>query len=286
MKITAIWDAARPSATPGKVFTSDIAPEQLNIEGKKLDMLMLGLKGAVSTAAVAVEDFVGVLSEFVVKVGGAERIKASLNDLIVLSLATYGGFLHIGENTDNTGTNFVGGVKIPIYSQIESGKPITVSAARMAVTNISSETLGLTGYTDHNAKLLKPIHFVKVAHTTAGAAGYEVLGAQVAPMGIMKKLIIKNANHFSDANIDISVQRVNILVDGVLTHELNTLTDAVPLVSVDYVTPLPIADLVRNYAVFDFGEEGIDVKNKRVTLQFDVQDASDAVSWIPVIEMA
>ena len=55
---------------------------------------------------------------------------------------------------------------------------------------------------------------------------------------------------------------------------------------VDAVTPLPIADLLRPYLVFDLGATGIDAKSKEVTIQLDVQDVSDAISIIPVLEIA
>ncbi|MFA6495439.1 MAG: hypothetical protein WCV87_03760 [Candidatus Paceibacterota bacterium] len=289
MKISKVWDGTRPGATPGKTFTADISPEQLVLNGKRLDYFMLALKGAISTAAVAIEDFSVFLSEFVVKVGGEERI-ANLTgqDLAALSAAWFKTIPVIGENTDNTGNDFLSNIKVPIFASIDLAKPITVGASYTAVTNVGTNTIGLTAHCDKSAIAQKAIHAVGIGHTTAGSAGYETLGFRMPPVGVMKKLILRNlpASDFTDANIDVSVQRINILVDGKVEHELNVLTDAEGLAMIDFVTPLPIADLLRPYKVFDFGDEGIDCKGKEVVVQLDVEDVSDAIKLIPVMEMA
>jgi len=285
MKVKKEYDGTRPGATPGRVFTSSISQETIQGSGAELSYLKLGLKGAITTASVALEAFAGVLSEYTFKVKGEERIVLDGGDLVALMAFYYGEVPRFGENTDNTGTNYLGGVKIPIYEKFSADKPFTHEATRTAVTNVGTETLGVSSYWDTNEAERKPIHAVKITHTTAGSAGYETLGFRIVPKGNMIGLIIGQPNGFDDGNIDISVQRVNLLVDGEVMHELNSLTDAVALAEVDYVTPGPIADLLRPYTVFDFRKSGVDVKGKEVTIQLDVQDASDAIDIIPVIEL-
>ncbi|MFA6161773.1 MAG: hypothetical protein WC766_06455 [Patescibacteria group bacterium] len=289
MKIIKVWDGTRPGATPGKAFTADITPEQLVLNGKRLDYFMLALKGAISTAAVAIEDFSVFLSEFVLKVGGEERIAGLTGqDLAALSVAMFGQLPVIGENTDATGTDFLSGIKVPVFASIDATKPITVGASYTAATNVGTNTIGLTAHCDKSAVARKAIHAVGIAHTSAGTAGWEVLSFRMPVVGVMKKLIMRQApaSDFTDANIDVSVQRINILINGKVEHELNTLTDAEPIAPIDFVTPTPIADLLRPYKVFDFGDDGIDCKGQEVILQIDVEDVSDALKFIPVMEMA
>ena len=66
---------------------------------------------------------------------------------------------------------------------------------------------------------------------------------------------------------------------------LNDLGDAKTLADLDYVTPTPYADLLRPFRVFELGD-GIDAKANELALAFDVEDVSDAIVVIPVLEVA
>ncbi len=286
MRITKIWEGTDPGATPGRAFTASIPQETIVPEGKFLHFIKLGLKGAVSTAAVVIEDFADLLSEYVLRVGAENRIIMDAQDLCALSWAVFREPLVIGENTDATGNDFLGNIKVPVFAAADQAKPFTHSAERTAVTNIATETLGATGYWSETAPTRKAIHAVKVPYTTAAAAGYDTPAFRIAPVGNLRYLIIEQPNGFADGNIDVSVQRVRILANGQLHSQFNALVDAIPYPGVDLVTPGPIADLMRPYLIFDCGEDGIDAKGQELTLQLDVQDVSDAVSIIPVLELA
>lgn len=285
MKIAKIWDAADGSATPGRVFTASINQENIVKQGEQLDYLMIGVKGAVSTAAVVIEDFAALINPLTLRYAGDNRLVLTLRELIALSVFYYGKRIAIGENTDNTGTDFLGGIKIPIYQKMETGKDFTIQADRSAVTNIATETVVITGYYD-TGEVGKPIHCVRIAHTTSATAGIETLGSQIVPKGKLIGLIVSTPNGFSDTNIDTSIQRLKLLENGEVVAELNDLADAVALADIDYVTPSPHADLLRAYRTFDFRPAGFDAKAKTLTLQIDVQDVSDAVVFLPVIEIA
>lgn len=284
-KIMKIWDSADGSATPGRTFTASINQENIEKQGNELSFLRLGVKGAVSTAAVVIEDFADLINPLTIRYGGDNRIVLTLQELCALSAFYYGHFPAIGENTDATGTDFLGDVKVPLYQKVEAGKSLTISADRSAVTNIATETVAITGYWDMQDGHTKPIHCVRVAHTTAATAGLEEIGSQVVPKGKMVGLIISEPNGFTDGNIDTSVQKVKIKEEGETIAEFNDLADAMNLGNVDYVTPSPLADLLRPYRAFDLRPLGIDTKAKKITLSLDVQDVSDAVVMIPVIEM-
>lgn len=286
MKVVKVYEGTDPGATPGRGFTASIPQETIIPEGKVLNYLKLSLKGAVSTAAVVIETFAGLLSEYVFRVGAENRIIGNAADLCAISWAVFREALVIGENTDATGNDFLAGIKIPVFAPADPAKPFTHSAERTAVTNIATETIGMSAYYDDTANGGKAIHAVKVPYTTAAAAGYDTPAFRIAPVGKLRHLIINQPNGFADGNIDVSVQRVRILVNGQLHSQLNALTDAVPYTGVDLVTPSPVADLMRPYLIFDLGETGIDTKSQEVTLQLDIQDVSDAISIIPVIELA
>ena len=284
MKIVKIWDAADGSATPGRVFTASINQETIVKMGEQLDYLMIGVKGAVSTAAVVIEDFADLINPLTIRYAGDNRLILTLQELIALSIFYYGKRIAIGENTDATGTDFFGGIKIPLYQKMETGKDLVIQADRSAVTNIATETVAITGYYD-TGEIGKPIHCVRIQHTTSGTAGVETLGSQIVPKGKLIGLIVATPNGFADGNIDTSVQRLKLLENGEVVAELNDLADAVALADLDYVTPSPLADLVRPYRAFDFRPAGFDAKAKVLTLQLDVQDVSDAIVILPVIEM-
>lgn len=285
MKPSKIYDGTDPGATPGRVFTASIGQETIVPEGKFLDHLCLGLKGAVSIGAVVIETFAGLLSEYTLRVGAETRIIANMRQLCALMKAYYDDLPFIWENTDVTGNDFIGGVRVPIQAPMDTAKPVNHAATRTAQTNISVETLAITGYFDEDAKGKLPIHAVSIGLTTAGAAGYDVLGFRLAPVGKLRYLIIENTNKFADGNIDVSVQRVRILVNGQLFGQFNALADSIKNNGKTVGVIDPMDDLMTGMDIFDLGESGIDCKGQEVVLALDVQDVSDAITILPVIEM-
>lgn len=285
MRVSKIWDAADGSATPGRVFTASIAQESVPADGAQLDYLKMGVKGAVSTAAVVIETFADLVAPLTLRFGSENRIVLNLDELCALMAFYYGMVPAIGENTDNIGNDFIGGLKIPVYQKADSSKQFLVSADRAAQTNIATETIALTGYWDTGETGRKPIHAVRIAHTTAGSAGVETLGFRIVPEGNLIGLIIETPNGFADGNIDTSVQRVKILSNGKKVAEFNDLADHSPADELDYVTPSPLSDLLRKFRTFDLRPIGLNAKAEELVVQLDVQDVSDAVVIIPVIEI-
>lgn len=286
MKITKIWDAADGSATPGRVFTASIAQEVVPALGQRLDYIKLGVKGAVSTAAVAIETFAGLIAPFTLRKGAANRIVLNLDELCALSTFVFGNRVAIGENTDNTGNDYLGNIMVPVFDTVDPANQFLVQADRVAVTNIATETVSLTGYFDTGAANAKPIHAVRIAHTTAGTAGIEQFQPRIPAVGTLKGVIIKVPNGFADGNIDTSIQRLKVYDDTQIVAEFNDLGDAETLGDIDYVTPSPYGDLMRQFRVFRFGDTGIDATKGTLSLAFDVQDVSDSIVVIPVLEVA
>lgn len=285
MKIQKIWDAADGSATPGRVFTASIPQESIPKDGDLLAFLKMGVKGAVSTAAVVIEDFADLINPFTLRYGAENRLTLTLQELCALMAFYYKEFPAIGENTDATGNDFIGGLKIPVYQSVEEGKQMLVQADRSAVTNIATETVSLSGYWDTGEEGRKPIHCVRIPHTSAGSAGLETLGSRVVPAGKLVGMMVSTPNGFADGNIDVSVQRLKILADGKEIAAFNALGDHTTPGELDYVTPTPQADLLRPFSFFDLRPAGLDAKAQQLSVQIDVQDVSDAVVFLPVIEV-
>lgn len=285
MKSYKVWDAADGSATPGRVFTASIAQEVIPALGERLDYMKLGVKGAISTAAVVIETFAGLIAPFTLRKGASNRIVLNLDELAALSAYVFGVPPAIGENTDATGNNFLGDIRIPIFDSFESERQFLVQADRVAQTNVATETVALTAYADAGFEDRKPIHAVGISQTTAGAAGIEQFQPKIPAVGTLKAIMFKVPNGFADGNIDTTLQRVKIYKGSQIVAEFNDLADAETLCPIDYVTPSPLADLLRQFRVFKLGNNGIDALGGDVSLAWDVQDVSDAIRVIPIIEI-
>lgn len=286
MRIYKVEDAADGSATPGAVFTASINQKAIPNLGTALNYLKLGLKGAVSTAAVVIETFADLLQPFTLRKGADNRIILNADELVALSVWYYRELPVIGENTDATGNDFLGNIKIPVNDKFDNNAQFLYQLDRVAQTNIGTETVGLTAYADVVADDKKPIHAVRIAHTTAGTAGIEQFQPRIPAVGTLKAIIIETPNGFADGNIDVSIQRLKILANGQEIASLNALTDSSPVGAyIDLVTPSPLGDLLRKFSVYELGD-GIDAKANELALAFDVQDVSDAIVVIPVLEVA
>lgn len=287
MRAMKIQDGTDPGATLGRVFTASIGQETIVAEDNFLDHVRIGINGAIATAAVVIETFAGLLSEYSLRVGPEFRLLGNLADFVALMAFYYHRQPTIGENTDATGNDFIGGVMLPVQAPADAAKPFTHASTRTAQTNVATEVLAETGHWAPEAGGKKPVHAVVITFTSAATAGYQTLDFRVAPVGRLIGIIIAGpaAGGLTDGNVDISVQRVRVLVNGIVRSQFNALADPSYPQMIDYVTPNPAADLIRPYQMYDLRPEGIDTREAVVTLQIDVQDVSDALRLMPVLEM-
>ena len=287
-KVQKVYDAADGSATPGRVFTASIGLEMVPVApgAARLDHLLLGMKGQIATTAIAIETFAATLSEYTLYVGGNTRIKMSMRQLIALMLAYYHDLPFLWENTDATGNNFIGGVKVPVYAPVEAGTPFTHSADWVTQTNQTAETLAIDAYYDTGAEGVLPIHAINVDHTTAAGAGVEQLDAGIPPVGKLRYLILEQVNELADGKIDISIQRawIKSRTQGRVAH-LNMLASHCKWMGRSVGVLDPMDDLLKDFNIIDLGPAGIDAKADELRLELDVQDVSDAVSITPVMEL-
>ena len=281
------WDAAMPSATLGRVFTASIGQETLVNGGAFLDHLSIGYHCGITTGAVTIESAIDNLALFTLRYGADTAIQLDGNDLIALSAFYYGQLPTIHENTDATGDNFVGAIKVPVQRKSDPSKPFSMSADFLAVTNTGDQTLSVTGYWLDQDYGRKPVHAVVVTETSAGATGADLRNWRIPPIGRLVGLIgaMPAASDMGEGNQSLSFNRVNLVVDGEVQIELNTLNDNLPTEESEYLTKLPIGDLIHRYKRFDLRPEGLELVGKVVNIQIDNEDASDALRWIPVIEL-
>lgn len=281
-----IRDGADPGATMGADFTASITESALNPKGKFLDHFLLSLNGTVSTAAVAIETFLGLLNPFIFKAGSETRIQLRARDLVALMAFFYSRTPQIWENTDATGSDFALGIKIPIQEIISPEQSYTYAATRVAQTNISIETLALTAVYQDDAKGRKPIVAVELPYTTAAATGYTQLGVELPPIGKMIGLLVFQTIGPSDGLFVSSIQRFQIQENGQNTSKIPASIGATLGCGIFDGTLSPLADALKYYNAFDFRDEPIDLAAKKVTFSVDVEDASDATRFIAIIEKA
>lgn len=277
-------DGADPGANLGAAFTASIGETNIPPKGSFLSHFTIGLRGAVSTAAVALEAFVDVLNPFTFKVGQETRIQLRGRDLIALMAWYFKEMPMVWENTDNTGSDFVLGIKIPINEKIDPSNTYTYAATRNAVTNIGSETLALQATYLSDDKGRKPIIAVELPYTTAAATGYTQLGVKMPPLGKMIGLLVFNTTVPVDGAASFSIQRVQIMENGQQTSKLLGACSGVLPAGVADGTLSPIVDVLKGYQVYDFRDEPIDTKAAEITFSVDVQGTSEATRFIAVIE--
>jgi len=286
MRYDQIWDAAESGNTPGRVFTSSINDEQIIPKGAFLDHLLMGLKGAVSTSAVAIETFIGVLSQYTFKAGAETRIQLSGRQLVALMAFYYGQLPLIWENTDATGNDFVFGIKVPIQEKIADERPLSHSATHASVTNIGTETILIYGAYFNEDKGKKPIHAVAIPYTTAAAAGLTNLGVKIPSIGKLLGLLVQHNSVFADGQVYSSINHIQLVEDGLVSNYLPAAGGANlgPMRTVGVLDPMD--DLLKVFSVFDFREDPIDLSGKTVEVKVDVQETSVATYIIPIIERA
>lgn len=284
MFVDVLRDGTDPGATLGAAFTASMIETQIPPKGKFLDHFLLSINGTVSTAAVALETFVGLLNPFVFKAGQETRIQLRARDLIALMAFFYNRVPRCWENTDNTGSDFVLGIKIPIQETIDAGQTYTYSATRVAQTNISVETLALSAVYYEEAAGKKPIIAVELPYTTAGAAGYTNIGVELPPLGKLIGLLIFNTTIPADGTFLHSIQRIQMLESGQATSKFLASVHDSLAAAVGLASNPPLADVLNNYTMVDLRESPVDLKEKRITFSVDVEATSEATRFIAVIE--
>ena len=279
-----LLDGPDPGANMGIAFTADIADRELIPQGKYIDHLRLTLQGAVSTAAVTLESFVALLNQFNFKVGAETRIQLNGQDLIALSMFYYDLLPKMWENTDNTGFDFIEGIKIPIQETVDTTKKYSFNAKWATVTNIATSTLGLGAMYLDDSQGRKPLVIQQIPYTTAGATGYTNALFSLPQIGKLVGLMIYQTTVPTDSAIKYDIQRLQLVQGGVLTSKFPLPQFGGMSAGVADGTLSAMNKLFDNYSFIDFRDEPVDLTAAKVEFICDVETVSEATRFIAIIQ--
>lgn len=278
-----ILDGANPGGNLGQSFAANINSTQLAPKGKFLDYLIIGLKGAVSIAPVTVTTALAAISQFTFKAGQETRIQLNGRDLVALMSAFYKTLPLAWQNTDNTGTTYVLGIKVPIQETIDNNISYTYSFNYTAQTNFATPVLSMTAVYKESDGGKKPILAVPVAYTTPAATGTTSVNSRLTNLGNMAGLLIFNTTAPTDAGDVYDIQRVQLVENGKQTSLL-TGANVDPLPGIHgYADATKFGNVLQPYQYFDFSDEQVNVKDGYVEFIVDVETVSEATRLIPII---
>lgn len=279
-----ILDGSNPGGNLGQAFAANISSTQLAPKGTFLDHFVIGLKGTVGTAPVTLESAMGAISQFTFKAGQETRIQLSGGDLVALMAAFYKELPLAWENTDNTGSTFILGIKVPVQEKIDSGIAYTYSFNYTAVTNFTPVLLSMTAVYLNDGGTKKPIIAVPVSFTTPGATGSTSINARLTNLGNLIGLLLRNTTAPADGADLYDIQRVQLVESGKQTSLLIA-SNPSPLEGISgYATLNPFGEMLHPYSYWDFSAEPYDVKSAYMEFIADVEVVSEATSLIPIVE--
>lgn len=282
--IDTLFDAAAPNAEPGNTFTSNQGPNVMPPKGVFLDHFKMTIFGDVATAPVTIETVSLVMSQFTFKVGAETRIQLGLQDLIAVMSVFYGVLPQIWENSDNTGTSYIAGVKIPVHETIQPNTTYSWSANYSAQTNFTVVKMVLEAvYLSANPGK-KPLILVPISWTTPGSTGMSAINARLQNLGNLIGLLLFNTTLFSDGLDVAEIQRIQLVENGKQTSMLNVLNAHNIEGQADYGDLAPMGETLQNYAYWDFSADPINVADKYLEFIADVEATSGATRLIPIIE--
>lgn len=281
-----ILQGADPGGNLGSAFTASLPERELIPKAKYLHELLIGMKHDNATAANTAEASLDILQPFILKVGQETRIQLRGRDLVALQAFWYGEMPRIYEADAATDDFKVGGIRVPVYETIDRNQSYSWGATRVALTNASGEVLEVAGRWSDNILKPKPIYAVEQPFTTAAATGRTNLNIQLPRLGKLVGLIVFNTNAPTNTTDASSVQRVQLYIEGQRGPQYNIGTRGyVPGLQVGAQDSPPF-DILAPYSFVDLREDPIDVKGQSVEIEVDVEDATDAVRIIPIIEKA
>lgn len=278
-----IYGGANPGANLGGAFTASLAERELVAKSVYLDNLVIGLKHDNASSANTAEDSLNILNPFILKANQETRIQLRGRDLVALMAFMYRSLPRIYEADAATDDFKVFGIKVPVFESIKSDVAYSWSAAYSALSNASGGVLSLAANWHDKVLEEKAIVAVEQPYTTAGATGRTDINNVVPQVGEMIGLIVFNTTAPGNTADTGSIQRVQLSINGVKESEYNLISggqlDGFAFCSQD----TPPFDILSPYTFIDLLRDPIDCVNQRVSFGVDVQAASEATRFIPIL---
>ncbi len=294
----------QPGANLGETFTASIPNRTINVQVGEgyWDSLTLGFRGSLTTT-VLLETFLPLVNPLTF-IANEPRIQLNGRDAFALHTAFFGQPPKYNEGSTGT-TNSVFGIQIPLWVKPKSAsESYAWNATRVAVTNVASEVLSL-GLTYLNAppatEALAGIDRLsyrgpgridarQIPFTTPAATGVVQVTPKLPKLGKLLGLLVFNTT--VPTNAAVTADTEFLFLDSSKSRIVSanwsdmqadfwspgdfTRADATAMVT---------RQVLQNYGWLDFRDEPIDLIGDDIALTVDAEVVSEAVRFIPVIEV-
>jgi len=294
----------QPGANLGEAFTASIANRTISVQVGEgyWDSLTLGFRGTL-TGTIALESFLTLVNPLTF-IANEPRIQLTGRDAFALHTAWYGQPPKYNEGATGT-TDTVYGIHIPLWVKPKAAtESYAWNVTRVAVTNVASEvlTLGLEYlFAPPAAELLAGIDRLsyrgpgridarQIPFTTPAATGIVQVTPKLPKLGKLLGLLVFNTTVPTSAAVtadteflylDSSKSRIVSATWSDLQANLWSPTD---FTRAD-ATALVTRQVMQNYGWIDFRDEPIDLIADDYALSVDAEVVSEAVRFVPVIEV-
>src|SRR5713101_4316813 len=293
-----------PGANVGETFTASIANRQIIVQKNEAywDSLLLAFRGT-ETGVVTLNSFLALVNPLLF-IANEPRISMRGRDLYALSAAVYGIQPRVIEGATGT-TDSVFGIRTPLWVKTKTSESYAWNATRIAVTNIASEVFHLAlqvigtappaGASPGNDLLpyrgTGRIDAREIPFTTPAATGITQVTPKLPKLGKLLGLLTfcttvpTTAAVTSDVEflfLDSPTFRYVAASWDDMHGTLNSVEDQGAAAAAPAITN-QLA--MQNYGWLDFRDEPIDLIAEDIALSIDAEVVSEAVRFIPVIEV-
>ncbi len=293
---------AVPGGNLGEAFTASIATRvvQPQVNEAYWDSIVIGYKGVIAAAStVVMELFLQLVQPFTF-VADTTVINIFGRDAFALANAFYGYTPPMYEGSSAT-IDKVFGIRIPLWLKTKAGVSYSWFATRVAQTNISSEVLNVTllhrsvvpssasgygtGYQGTGRIDARAIPF-----TTPAATGITQVTPKLPKLGKLLGLLVfcttvpTNAADTSDVqNLFLTTPAIP-LVSATWADLHATFDEVIDETRAD-ATAMTLRQVLQNYGFLDLRDDPIDLIKDDIALSVDAEVVSEAVRFVPVIEV-
>ncbi len=292
-----------PGANLGETFTASIPNRTINVQVGEgyWEELTLSFRGTLTTT-VLLENMLGVVNPLTF-IANEPRIQLQGRDAFALSTFWYGQPPRYNEGATGT-TDTVYGIRIPLWVKPKTSESYSWNATRVAVTNLSAEVLSLGLAYQNTPPPTVPyggsdflgyrgpgrIDARQIPFTTPASTGIIQVTPKLPKLGKLLGLLVFNTTVPTSAAVtadteflflDSTKSRITSANWGDLQAECQ---DPIDFTRAD-ATALVTRQVLQNYGWLDFRNEPIDLIADDISLSVDAEVVSEAVRFLPVIEV-